>query len=87
MEVAVFDTYVKKKNGGYMHFDIIVAADTHYERVLNFGKTYLQTKKVHATQHISTRECRFCHLEEVVPTWEKTISQQGYYIHEIEGCN
>ncbi|HEU4552913.1 MAG TPA: DUF2024 family protein [Chitinophaga sp.] len=85
MEVAVFDTYVKKKNGGYMHFDIIVAADTHYEHVLTFGKAYLQSKQ-RATPHISTRDCRFCHLEEVVPVWEQTIARQGYYIHEIEGC-
>jgi len=85
MEVAVFDTYVKKKNGGYMHFDIIVAADTHYDHVLTFGKAYLQSKQ-RASPHISTRDCRFCHLEEVVPVWEKTIARQGYYIHEIEGC-
>jgi hypothetical protein len=86
MEVAVFDTYVKKKSGGYMHFDIIVAADTHYENVLTFGKDYLRTK-VQASYHITPRECRFCHLEEVVPIWEQTIVQQGYYIHEIEGCH
>jgi hypothetical protein len=86
MEVAVFDTYVKKKSGGYMHFDIIVAADTHFENVLTFGKAYLQTKLQTSTQ-ITPRECRFCHMEQVVPIWEKTIVQQGYYIHEIEGCH
>lgn len=86
MEVAVFDTYVKKKSGGYMHFDIIVASDTHYEHVLTFGKAYLRNK-LHISSHITPRECRFCHLEEVVPIWEKTIERQGYYIHEIEGCH
>lgn len=85
MEVAVFDTYVKKKNGGYMHFDIIVAADTQYDHVLTFGKAYLQSKQ-RASPHITTRDCRFCHLEEMIPVWEKTIARQGYYIHEIEGC-
>ncbi len=69
-----------------MHFDIIVAADTHYDHVLTFGKTYLQSK-LRASPHISSRECRFCHLEEVIPAWEKNIVKQGYYIHEIEGCH
>ncbi len=86
MEVAVFDTYVKKKDGGLMHFDIIVAADTHYEKVLHFGKAYLRTKS-QGSQPISAKECRFCHLEEVVPNWKRKIEQQGYYIYEMEGCH
>lgn len=85
MEVAIFDTYVKRKEGGYMHFDIIVSAETNYERVLTFGNAYLQSKSIR-TQSLSQRECRFCHMEEVVPAWEKKIRQNGYYIYEMEGC-
>lgn len=34
MEVAVFDTYVVKKNGLKMHFDIVVPKDVLHEKVL-----------------------------------------------------
>lgn len=85
MEVAIFDTYVKRKEGGYMHFDIIVSADTNYDRVLTFGNAYLQSRQP-GTRSVSSRECRFCHMEEMVPNWEKNIRQQGYHIYEMEGC-
>jgi hypothetical protein len=85
MEVAIFDTYVKRREGGYMHFDIIVSADTNYESVLTFGNDYLKSKSINM-QSVSSRDCRFCHMEEVVPVWEKNILQQGYHIYEMEGC-
>lgn len=81
MEVAIFDAYAQKKQGGYMHFNIIVAADTEYERVLHFGKEYLQSK-VKGKHPLSARECRFCHTQEVIPAWEKAILLHGYYIYE-----
>ncbi|RFM35353.1 DUF2024 family protein [Chitinophaga silvisoli] len=85
MEVAIFDTYVKRREGGYMHFDIIVSADTNYESVLTFGNAYLKSRSLTAPI-ISSRDCRFCHMQETVPSWEKNIQQQGYHIYELEGC-
>ncbi|MFY0252823.1 DUF2024 family protein [Chitinophaga sp. 30R24] len=85
MEVAVFDTYVKKKEGGYLHFDIIVNKATSFEHVLKYGNTYLQSKKTEGLS-LSHKNCRFCHITETIPRWEVQIKQQGYYIHELEGC-
>ncbi|QHS61460.1 DUF2024 family protein [Chitinophaga agri] len=85
MDVAIFDTYVKRREGGYMHFDIIVSADTNYENVLTFGNAYLKSKSIEK-QSVSSRDCRFCHVQEMIPTWEQSIRQNGYHIYEMEGC-
>ena len=86
MEVAVFDTYVKKKDGGYLHFDIIVNKETPFAEVLVYGNAWLQTKKGEGLI-VSQKDCRFCHLTEIIPRWEAQIRQKGYYIHELEGCH
>ncbi|MCW3462659.1 DUF2024 family protein [Chitinophaga nivalis] len=86
MEVAVFDTYVKKRAGGYMHFDIIVTKETSFEKVLFFGNAWLQSKWPGAPA-VLPKDCRFCHLTAVIPRWEKQIQQLGYFIHELEGCH
>jgi hypothetical protein len=86
MEVAVFDTYVKKKDGGYLHFDIIVAKETSFDEVLTYGNAYLQTQKGEGLI-VSRKDCRFCHITEIIPRWETQIQKKGYYIHELEGCH
>lgn len=86
MKVAVFDTYVKKKDGGYLHFDIIVDKSTCFEDVIVYGNTYLRSRKGE-TLFVSHKDCRFCHLTEIIPQWQEHISQRGYYIHELEGCH
>ena len=43
MKVAVYDTYVVKKDGKTMHFDVIVPEGESHERVLAFGREYLKS--------------------------------------------
>ncbi|RXQ96570.1 DUF2024 family protein [Ancylomarina salipaludis] len=87
MNVAVWDTYVTKKDGTIMHFDIIVPEEIKSkETVYGYGKTYL-TSKGQKEQALTTNECTFCHIETVRSDWEKCINQQGYFIYEIENCN
>jgi hypothetical protein len=85
MQVAVFDTYVTKKDGQIMHFDIVVPTGTDESKVFEFGKTYLK-KKNQDGQAISSRECQFCHIEHLQAYMEKDIQKQGYYILEMQGC-
>lgn len=86
MKVAVYDTYVVKKNGVTMHFDIIVPKDLPHEKAIQYGLEYL--KRVgQEGQPLTTKECRFCHTEEATEDVEMTIKEGGYYIYEIEGCN
>ncbi|HRD57676.1 MAG TPA: DUF2024 family protein [Ferruginibacter sp.] len=87
MKVAVWDTYVTRKNGTTMHFDIIVPDTLIDETIIyNFGKAFLATKGEEG-QPITAKECSFCHIETVRPHWEAAILQQGYFIFEMENCN
>ena len=42
MECAVYDTYVTKKDGKTMHFDVIVESSTPHEKAIEYGKEYLK---------------------------------------------
>jgi len=86
MEVAIWDTYVNKKDGSIMHFDIIVPADIKDSTVIyDFGRQYLKTKDQEG-QALSAKECQFCHTETLKPHWEASIREKGYFIFEIENC-
>ena len=87
MKIAVWDTYVTKKDGSVMHFDIL-APDTVKDTsvIYSYGKEYLKTKGQEG-QPLSSKECRFCHLETPRPSWEADIKKQGYFIIEMENCN
>ena len=85
MKVSVYDTYVVKKNEVTMHFDIMVPEDQTHEKVIQYGIEYL--KRVgQEGQPLTTKECRFCHMEDASEDIEKAINKDGYYIYEMEGC-
>lgn len=87
MKVAVWDTYVTRKDGEIMHFDIIVPETIKDPDVIyNFGKEYLRTKG-QENQPLTSNECRFCHVSEVSLEWKTDIINKGYYILEMENCN
>jgi len=87
MKVAVWDTYVTKKDGAIMHFDILVPENIKDTAVIyNYGKDYLKSKGQEG-QPLTSKECRFCHVETVRPNWKEAISKQGYFIIEMENCN
>lgn len=87
MRVAVWDTYVTKKDGSIMHFDIIAPAEIQDTAVIyNFGKEYLKTKG-QQDQPLTAQECQFCHIEKIRLSWENDIKQKGYFIYEMENCD
>jgi Domain of unknown function (DUF2024) len=86
MKVAVWDTYVTKKDGTTMHFDIIAPDTLKDEKIIHtFGKDYLQYKKQDG-QPLTARECRFCHIEVATAAMEAAIEKKGYFILEMENC-
>ena len=86
MKIAVWDTYVDKRDGSVMHFDIIAPVETDdKEQIYNYGREYLKTKGQEG-QPLTSKECRFCHIEALKPEWEESIRQKGYYIVEMENC-
>lgn len=87
MEVAVWDTYVTKKNGLVMHFDIIAPSKVKDASIIHgYGNDYLLTKG-EAGQPLSSKECRFCHVRELQEQWETEIISKGYFILEMENCS
>ncbi|HYO06464.1 MAG TPA: DUF2024 family protein [Bacillales bacterium] len=85
MECAVYDTYVTKKDGRIMHFDVIVEANTPHEKAIEYGKEFLQNVD-QGEQKMTQEECQFCHIQAAPPMVEKSIRDNGYYIQKMEGC-
>lgn len=86
MKVAVWDTYVTKKDGSIMHFDILAPDEiTNPEAIYAFGKKYLTTKDME-DRPLTATQCNFCHIEKATPAIEQGINDMGYYIIEMEGC-
>ena len=86
MKVAVWDTYVTKKDGGIMHFDIIAPEEIKEAALIyDYGKAYLKTKGQEG-QPLAAKECQFCHIQTVKPEWEAEIKKNGYFIYEMENC-
>lgn len=86
MKVAVWDTYVTKKDGSIMHFDIIAPEEIKDTTVIyGYGREYLKTKGQEG-QPLTSKECRFCHVRSLQPQWEADIKKQGYFILEMENC-
>ncbi|OXA75087.1 hypothetical protein B0A56_11525 [Flavobacterium columnare NBRC 100251 = ATCC 23463] len=87
MKIAVWDTYVTKKEGDVMHFDIIVPQEiiTDPAIVYDYGREYLKMKGQEG-QKLTSEECKFCHIDFLEPKWEEEINKKGYFIIEIENC-
>ncbi|MEO6686356.1 MAG: DUF2024 family protein [Dyadobacter sp.] len=86
MNVAVWDTYVKKKDGTIMHFDIIAPDDIKDESIIyTFGKDYLLSKN-QQNQAVTSKECSFCHIEKASAEMVSDIREKGYSIIEMQNC-
>ena len=86
MKVAVLDTYKTKKDGSVMHFDIIAPEEIKDTTIIyGYGREYLISKRQEG-QPLTSKQCRFCHIETVRPEWEAEIKQKGYFIIEMENC-
>ncbi|MEM9548036.1 MAG: DUF2024 family protein [Bacteroidota bacterium] len=85
-KVNVWDTYVSKKEGGVMHFDIIAPVEiVDTTTIYGFGKEYLKTKGQEG-QELCAQQCRLCHIEQLRHEWKEEIESKGYFIIEMEGC-
>lgn len=85
-KVNVWDTYVTKKDGTLMHFDIIAPVAIRDTNIIyDYGKHYLKTKGQEG-QALTSKQCRLCHIEQLRPEWKVEIDEKGYFIIEMEGC-
>ncbi|MDH3210092.1 MAG: DUF2024 family protein [Burkholderiaceae bacterium] len=87
MQIAVFDTYVRRPDGRRMHFDILVPnTNRDQATVTAFGRAYLASKNIPADTLVS-EECRFCHFESASAEVEQDILRAGYSILEMQNCD
>ena len=85
MECAVYDTYVRKRDGKTMHFDVVVEASTPHEKAIEYGRQFLASVG-QQEQRMTQEECQFCHIQDAPKTVEQDIASKGYYIQKMEGC-
>lgn len=87
MKIAVGDTYVTRKDGKIMHFDILVDENINdAEQVYEYGKKYLKSVAQDG-QTLTAKECRFCHIDKAPIEIENQIRENGFSIIEMENCN
>ena len=85
MECAVYDTYVRKRDGKTMHFDVVVEASTPHEKAIEYGREFLASVG-QGEQKMTQEECQFCHVQDAPEAVEQDIESKGYYIQKMEGC-
>ena len=86
MKIAVWDTYVTRKDGKVMHFDILVDENLKDEnQIFEFGKMYLKSV-MQEGQSLTSNECVFCHIEKAPDEVEQKIINSGFAIIEMENC-
>jgi hypothetical protein len=85
MECAVYDTYVRKRDGKTMHFDVVVEASTPQEKAIEYGRKFLASVG-QGEQKMTQEECQFCHIQDAPKAVEQDIASNGYYIQKMEGC-
>ncbi len=86
MNVAVWDTYVRKEDGTVMHFDILVQdLNQHQDQILAYGRTYLEGKRL-SGDLLQASRCQFCHVESASAEVLASIHKDGYHIIELQNC-
>jgi hypothetical protein len=86
VKIAVWDTYVTRKDGKVMHFDILVNENLKDEnQIFEFGKKYLKSI-MQEGQPLTSKECNFCHIDKAPDDVKKQILINGYAIIEMENC-
>lgn len=86
MKIAVWDTYVTRKDGKVMHFDILVDENLVDEnKIFEFGKKYLKSV-MQEGQSLTSKECVFCHIDKAPVEVEQQILNSGFAIIEMENC-
>ena len=86
MKIAVWDTYVTRKDGKVMHFDILVDEKLKDEKVIfDYGKNYLKSI-MQEGQPLTSKECNFCHIDKASEEVEQQILNSGFTIIEMENC-
>ena len=84
MDIHVYDTYVKAKDGHTMHFDVITV-EKDPKKAIEYAKQWLETIG-EGDSTVTGEECNFCHTQGAPPQVENEIKEKGFFIQKMEGC-
>ena len=84
MEIHVYDTYVKAKDGHTIHFDVITGEKDH-DKAVEYGKKWLASIG-EGEANMTTKECQFCHAQGAAETIAQAIEKDEFFIQKMEGC-
>ncbi|MEE8180813.1 MAG: DUF2024 family protein [Nitrosopumilaceae archaeon] len=84
MEIHVYDTYVKAKDGHTIHFDVITGEKDH-DKAVEYGKKWLASIGEEESK-MTTKECQFCHSQGAPEPIAQAIEKDGFFIQKMEGC-
>ncbi|BBJ24116.1 DUF2024 family protein [Candidatus Nitrotoga sp. AM1P] len=84
MDIHVYDTYVKAKDGHTMHFDVFTAVKDD-QKAIEFAKEWLVSIG-EGDAIITSKECNFCHTQSASSNVVEAINKDGYFIYKMEGC-
>ena len=84
MEIHVYDTYVKARDGHIMHFDVFTS-EKNQPLAIEYAQQWL-TSIGEGDAVVTSKECRFCHSQTAPTHVTDNIKQHGFYIYKMEGC-
>ncbi|SFI20942.1 DUF2024 family protein [Nitrosomonas sp. Nm34] len=84
MEIHVYDTYVRAKDGHIMHFDVFTSVKDE-EKAVEYAKQWLASIGEEDAV-VTNKECRFCHSQSAPDDVVEAINKDGYFIYKMEGC-
>jgi len=84
MDIHVYDTYVKAKDGHTIHFDVITDVQDH-DKAIEYAKQWLETIG-EGSAKVTGEECQFCHTQGAPEPVENEIKEKGFFIQKMEGC-
>ncbi len=85
MEMHVYDTYVKAKDGHTMHFDVFTSVKDD-PKAVEYAKLWLASIGEEGAT-ITSKECSFCHSQRAPANVVDAINKDGYFIYKMEGCD
>ena len=84
MDIHVYDTYVKAKDGHTIHFDVITE-EKDPKKAIEYAKQWLETIG-EGDAVITSKECQFCHSQGAPEPVENEIKENGFFIQKMDGC-
>lgn len=84
MNINVFDTHVRTKDGRYLHFDVLID-NNDAELAKTYARRFLDEQGIQE-ESVTQSECRFCHVEPSNPVVSEAIGKHGHFIIKLQGC-